>query len=379
MTMNERYRACMILHAVGDTVGYKNSEWEFKRGGYEIINEKLYEFIALGGVNGISLKGWHVSDDTILHIKIAQALVEKYDDINTLNKNITNKFIDALEQFTKEGNDLRNPGLTTIKIIQKLKNGMKWDETPYDLFSGGSGASMRTACIGLAYPGEDNRYKLIQIAIESSRITHNSVVGYLGGLVAALFTAFAIENVRINEWPFLLLNMLETGKIEKYLTKTGRDIGTYQKDSHIFIDKLKQYIEYKFDSNKNVIERRSSMNLLFRSQYYLETYGFKPEQRRAVKTDAFEQPNKPLGFIGSGGDDSIIIAYDSLIDSKDNWEKLCVYSMMHIGDTDTTGCIAAAWYGAMYGFKNVPENFTEHLEYKKELERLGNELFKKYN
>ena len=30
--------------------------------------------------------------------------------------------------------------------------------------------------------------------------------------------------------------------------------------------------------------------------------------------------------------------------------------MFHSGDSDSTGVIAAACYGAMYGFKDVPEN-----------------------
>ena len=30
-----RYIACMVLHALGDTIGYKNSKWEFKPGSPE--------------------------------------------------------------------------------------------------------------------------------------------------------------------------------------------------------------------------------------------------------------------------------------------------------------------------------------------------------
>ena len=79
--MEDRYIACMILHAVGDTVGFKNSEWEFKfkKGTTEVALEKLYEFIDLGGINGISLENWLVSDDTIMHIKTALALLSDFN------------------------------------------------------------------------------------------------------------------------------------------------------------------------------------------------------------------------------------------------------------------------------------------------------------
>ena len=52
--------------------------------------------------------------------------------------------------------------------------------------------------------------------------------------------------------------------------------------------------------------------------------------------------------------------------------------MMHMGDTDTTGCIAGAWRGALYGFEGVPEINLKNLEYKDILEKLGKGLYKKY-
>jgi ADP-ribosylglycohydrolase len=30
--------------------------------------------------------------------------------------------------------------------------------------------------------------------------------------------------------------------------------------------------------------------------------------------------------------------------------------MIHGGDSDSTGCIAAGWYGALYGLKGVDDN-----------------------
>lgn len=359
----------MILHAVGDTVGFKNSEWEFKRGSYEKTLEKLYEFIDLGGVNHISLKDWRVSDDTIMHIQTAASILVDFNSMNSLGKIFKDNFLDAYDQFYKEGLEKRYPGESTLISLKKFKEGGSWDSINYNINSGGSGASMRSLCIGLAFYGEHNRDKLIQISIESGRMTNNSTVGYLGAFASALFVALAVEGKKINDWPFILLDLLSS-KVGKYIKSVGRDVNEYEKDHHVFIEKWHRYVEDKFDDKRVPILRKSNRNLVFRSKYYLETFG------RETVTDT--DIDKYL-FIGSGGDDSVIISYDCLIDAGRNWEKLVIYSMLHMGDTDTTGAIAGGLYGILYEFENVPKNFLEHLEYKKELTDLGTKLFNKFH
>ena len=49
-------------------------------------------------------------------------------------------------------------------------------------------------------------------------------------------------------------------------------------------------------------------------------------------------------------------SYDALLGSKDSWSELCLRGMLHGGDSDSTGTIAAAWYGALYGLDHVPKD-----------------------
>ncbi len=415
--MKDLYVACMLLHALGDTIGFKNTEWEFSEGGYERTLKKVYEFISLGGITAINLKGWSVSDDTIMHMQTANALLaySQTDSMDTLGRLFAKYFLTALKQFEVEGVK-RAPGISTMKSLIRLREGGNWNDNPYNIYAGGSGASMRSLCIGMAFPNQDNRHKLIQISIESARITNNSVVGYLGGMTSALFASLAIEKIPIEKWPFILLELFDNNIIQKYIKTSGRDYDDYIRDAPVFIEKWHRYVDDKFDDKRSIIHRKSSSNLIYRCKYYNETFGFKKkseplldgpplnftrnsknmdggkrtirsfniksfnaerdEKNQTVETD--ELSTAKVGFIGSGGDDSVIIAYDALIDSDGIWEKLVYYSMLHMGDSDTTGAIAGGLYGLVYGLNNVGEHLLEHLEYKKELEEIGIKLFEKY-
>lgn len=366
--MEEKYIATMVLHGLGDTIGYKNGEWEFMKSTNvtDKILEKIYQFIDLGGINNVPQKGWNISDDTIMHVGIAKGLTQEFNYVDEFCNIVINEFIKIFnnEFDTPEQLKKRLPGNTLIHSLKKLEQNPSLHNIPYNYYAGGSGASMRSSCIGLAFHGANKRDQLLEYSIESSRLTHNSTVGFLGGMVAALFTAFAIENVGIKEWPFLLLELFNNKTIDNYIKKTNRDYEQYSQDVHIFVNKWTTYVNDKFDDDGNVIKRRSSKNLIYRTQYYYDNFRFQEE--------------KTLFFPGSGGDDSVIISYDCLVDAGNNWEKLVFYAMLHGGDTDTTGCIASSWYGALYGFGDVPASRLDIIENKDELYNLGKKLYNKY-
>ena len=103
-----------------------------------------------------------------------------------------------------------------------------------------------------------------------------------------------------------------------------------------------------------------------------------------------------------------MIAYDALLAAKNDWAELCSrfvsYSstylsvlntirrtiftdlkkmlhllcraMFHAGDSDSTGVIAAAWFGGLYGFAGVPECNFSKLEYRERLKDQAVKLYK---
>jgi len=373
----DNYIACMVLHATGDAIGFKNGEWEFnffKQTSYNTVLELLYDFIDIGGINHINTKNWKISDDTIMHIAVANSLlkIKPNDDINKIMNYFKDEFIISYNILFQE-TELRFPGITLMNNLEKLKNGLDWDKLDYNFMSGGSGASMRNCCIGLAYHKESDLNKLISISIESSRMTHNSVIGYLGGFVSALFTSYAIQKISIKLWCIKLLDLFNSNIIGNYINSTGRGYPEFINDSHIYINKWYRYVQDKFDDNGEPIKRRSTKNLVYRGEYYHKYFGLvKDEMANKLVAQTNDLP-------GAGGDDSVIIAYDCLLDSDGKWEKFVIYSMLHIGDTDTTGSIGGGWWGAFYGFNDVPKINYQNLESIDLLTSLGKNIFNKYN
>jgi len=88
----DQFKASMVLSAVGDALGYKNGEWEFCHSG-EAIHRELQ---SLGGLENIDIKGWVVSDDTVLHLATAEALVSPWKTRQELFLNIASKYKESM-------------------------------------------------------------------------------------------------------------------------------------------------------------------------------------------------------------------------------------------------------------------------------------------
>ncbi|XP_041038474.1 ADP-ribosylarginine hydrolase [Carcharodon carcharias] len=335
----ELYRAAMLLSGAGDALGYRNQRWEYCESGPQ-IHQELEELGGLGAIVA-RLPGWRVSDDTVLHLATAEALIsgKEHDD---LLHDLAARYVEAMKDM-----DNRKPGPTSILGTSQLKPGQTGGyRIPFNPRALGCGAAMRSMCIGLRFPRTSQLPDLVRLSVESGRMTHNHPTGYLGSLAAALFTAYAVQRKPLVEWGVGLLDTLSLAL--EYVKTTGIDVKENIAAWEFFPEKWKWYLrERNLESGKG-------------PPRFPAAYG--PQERDEVyKTFSLES------WAGRSGHDAPMIAYDALLSAGESWTQLCSHGMFHGGDSDSTGVIAGCCWGALHGLSSVPPGNYEHLEYKERL------------
>jgi len=344
-----------FYHSIGDTVGYNNGKWEFNYGNInakpEYTIEMISEFISMGGILDMSIKNWRASDDTILYMAtmnvLAELIEENEIDIKEFGLRLRTAYIATIPLIKN-----RDPGNTTINSLE-MQQSIEWDKLPYNSNAKGNGAVMRAGCIGIFFPGHFiGRRQLIKLAVECSRITHNSAISILGSVAAALFTALALEKKNIETWPHKLLKLLRTTFIDDYVKETRpNDYPFYQRDKPLFVGQFEEYVRFRFYGDKADLSIKHMKNPVLRYKYLSENF------------------SKNCDWPGGCADDCIIMAYDALLESQGSFEKIIIYSAIHPGDSDTVGAVALGWFGAYYHsrrFELFFEDYFDELEFRQE-------------
>jgi len=351
--MELRYKACMVLTGVGDALGYKNGDWEFCFDGEKIHSQ----FQAFGGIEKIKIKkpNWIVSDDTVMSLATAEALVFKSKgdvDKAALYKDIALNYQACMRDMAG-----RAPGGTTQSSVHSLRP-LRPDGyyIPFNKRGGGCGAAMRSMPIGLRFAHPEEIDMLIAVSVEAGRMTHHNPTGYLGSFAGAFFTSLALQNCPIIAWGGKLMGILP--KVLDYVIQEGRHVDENKKAWSYFSEKWNNYLQYRGISDGT-------------SQPI-----YKPEDDTVKGRDALYKSWSFSGWGGSSGHDAPMIAYDALLAAGGSWEKLCERGMLHSGDNDSTGSMAGAWFGALYGYETVPENNFKKVEYFDRLQKAGEEIYK---
>lgn len=352
MKNNDKKNASLILASYFDTLGFNNGNWEFNfntelpslKDGSVMNQEIYYNYLYLGGAN-IDISEWNASDDTILMIATMKAC-----DKGGKKNDYREEYLKVLPLLKDE--EKRGSGFTTLRSLDLVKQNQK---IYYDKSMGGNGPASRTSYIGIKH--HDNIDEIIKQSIRASRITHNHPIGFLGGLVTALFTSYAYNNIDPFEWSKKLLELYNSNKIDDYM----KDKSIYEKyklDSEVFWDLWYQFNDdrlngYKYKTKKYLFNINRLLDL---EKYML-----------AVKSKT------NYGNFGGSGVGAVIYAYDCILTSynfdtkKYNFELLKTISTLHFGDNDTTGAIAGCWFGALTGFEYFDKNIINMLEFKDEL------------
>ncbi|XP_064389201.1 ADP-ribosylhydrolase ARH1-like [Halichondria panicea] len=348
--LKKRFEACNVLSGVGDAIGYKNGEWEFCRSGRR-IHEDLYK---MGGLENIKVdsRNWMISDDTVMHLATSEALVSKWESLPELYSKIAQKYVECMRDMAG-----RAPGLTCSASVQRLRPQVdKGWYIPFNPRGGGCGAAMRAVPIGLLYWKPEEILLLITISIESGRMTHNNPTGYLGAMAVALFVSYAVQKKPLKEWGAGLIVTLE--KAWEYIENEGRDV-----------EENRGAWDYFKKSWTDYLSLRGITDGISKPKF--------PDTYKVSERDKFYKSVSFAGTGGASGHDAPMIAYDALLSAGDSWEELCLRSMLHGGDSDSTGIIAAACWGGMNGYRDVPEGHYKKLEYLDRLKTQGKKLYEK--
>lgn len=368
--MNNKYYQIMILHALGDTIGFRNGLWEFNyfdvnnNRSLDFINEMIYDYIDLGGINGIDITNWNISDDTYFHIATAKSLCE-YDEKNdNYIEIVANILIDEYDKMKKSKIN-RYIGINTEKKIQNLKNK---NNDLYDVIIDnnalGNGSCMRVPIIGACV--RDNN-KLYSIISENVKPTHYNISSILSSYIIAKFIDYGIRKIDIEKWVPKIIDKLKNIK-KRHISNNSSDV-SYDRiynDINDVINVWKKYLDTKFVDNIP-LKIRSFSNPLYRVKYYHDTF---------FKNDNYSTDKNSI--IGSSAYLSVIIAYDCLLDCDGKYEKLIYYSMLNNMDTDTIGAMASSLYASYYGFGDCPLRLLENIERKKDIIDISLNLEKKY-
>jgi ADP-ribosylarginine hydrolase len=356
MTLNaNKIKYGLLLGVLGDTIGYGNGKTEFNNGnefsidnygdkfeqlGAEYSNELVFNFIFDGGYHTHPKPDAIASDDSAMLIANIKALILwNSDDVEILMSFIRSEYLkligskDALEKFEQR----QGGGRTTINYLKKLQNGYDYKEYEYDTRAGGSGGSMRAMAFGTYLWKPEQRLLLIETVIETTTITHPNAIAYLGAIAVALFTSYAIQGLAPEQWHIQMMDVMESDVINEYIQETReKTFPHFLKDKKLFINKWKDYIEERFTEHNS----------------YKKSMIMKYPSKRSAFYNKFSSKKKEM-YPGAGGDDSAIIAYDCLVACEGSWDKVVNYSMLHVGDSDTTGTICAYLYGSYYCGESV--------------------------
>lgn len=373
--MIEKIHACLLLGIIGDKIGFENGNREFylldqipkydssifKSKINELSLFMLLEFIKNGGISGIDTNKLIYSDDSIMLLANTEVFLEKYKNLKGYLNFLVKRYIKDFDNESVMRNKYK-AGVHTMNTIRLLKNNNKWKNRDYEKNGGGSGGSMRSSIFGIIFDYKTKLKKLIKYSMYSCMITHMNGIAIIGSILNSLMTSYAIDNIDIEKWLFFGLNILKSNYIDEIIEKKFKHIyENYLKDKYLYIDSIELYLEQNFQDEKYRNNILRELNPGDRIIYYYDNFSYK---------ESF--------FPGSNSKDSIIIAYDCLLMARDNYEKLIYYSMIHLGDSDTTGIIASGWYGAYYGFDEKHKFIYNNDEYYNITYKISSNVYSKF-
>lgn len=241
------------------------------------------------------------TDDTEMTIALAESLVRC--------KNFDGE--DMANSFIENFNSARGYGSGTIKALELMRQGEKWNEAGRKIFNGGSygnGSAMRVSPVGCLYHHDLEVVK--KVAEESSKITHTHTLGKEGAALQACGVALAVSS-----------DPQEKLDVQKFL-----------------------------ESLLHLFEKESP--------FYKKLHVIGDFLNREVSV---EEVINSLGN-DSSAPNSVPTAIYSFLRNNNDFEDALVFAVGLGGDTDTIGAMTGALAGGYLGKSSMPGRWLNTLE-----------------
>ena len=376
ISYKNKVEGCLYISSFLETFGFFNSKWEFNYGNkIDTIKDGvimnyffIHQYTMLGGMEQINITNLNASDDTILMLATCEAVNNGGGEVNYINS--------YLKYYEELKNEKRQAGNVTLSSLEKIRLTKSIKSIEYSNSHGGNGCAIRTAPIGLKYWNDYD--KVCEEALIASLVTHNYPLGYLGGIVAALFTAYAVNNINPFEWSENLIKLYKKKYFNKLVSKYSEQ--NVEKEINDYFLWWEKYNELRLSKMKY----RNLPIFINPNSKILDLLNYTPVQY-LIKMKGYDK-------MGGSGLEAVILAYDNLllstkpnnkvnthvnifnplvdiINPEFDWNTLFFNNVFFFGDNDSIGAISGAWYGAFLGIDKFPLDKIKDLEFYQELKK----------
>lgn len=341
----------LIVSILGDILNFDNGNTylyrkqitknkygeSFMKEGFKYTEDRFIFFLFLGGINRNMLDKKY-SFNTLQLFATLKGMISGKDDENYV-EHCKEEYI-VLYKKSKESkikNTIPNDYLDTFKYIDDIHH-----KISYNPNANNSNVLPRIIPFGLLYWKKDklNRKKLVKHTIENIIVTHYNVKCYLSGVTFALFLSYGKNNIHISKWSTNLVEYLLSKEFEDII----KELDLYD---DTFVIEKEQYITIWNEYNGLHLKK------LFITKEN-NTHDIKmivPFRRYQYLFDLSD--NKDVFAYGLRGDDSILIAYDTLLYCTGSWEKMIIMGTIGPTDNAVMGAICGALFGVVFKFESI--------------------------